>query len=61
MLQASRIVISLTLLVIAFVSVYGFACTFEPLPAKTQWTWRAIYSLLLVSSSYGILRLWRRP
>ena len=61
MLQAARLIISLTLLVVALFCIYGFACTFEPLLPRTQWTWRAIYTLILIAISYSIFRLWRRP
>jgi hypothetical protein len=60
MLFAARFIVSLTLLIVALFCVYGFALTFEPLPPKTQWTWRAIYITLFILTTGGVIKLWRK-
>jgi hypothetical protein len=37
--------IFISLIVLAF-CLYGFAATFEPMNATTQWTWRVVYGLI---------------
>lgn len=61
MILLARILLTLFLVAIALFSIYGFACTFEALPAATQWTWRAIYTFIFLANAYVIYRVWRRP
>ena len=53
--------IGLTLLLTALLlfSVFGFLCTFEPLPSVTQWTWRLIYGIVALLAILGSVRLWK--
>ncbi len=50
----ARLISVLMLLGVTGFCVFGFLATFEPLPATTQWTWRAIYSVVGIASLAGV-------
>ena len=54
-----RIILSIFLSAVALFCVFGLLSTFEPLPTDVQWTWRAIYSLILIGNLAGIVHLVR--
>lgn len=49
----ARLISAIVLLGVTGFCVFGFLATFEPLPAATQWTWRAIYGIVGTAALVG--------
>ena len=54
-----RILLALFLAAAALFCVFGFAATFEPMPAQTQGGFRGIYGLIFVGNVAGLVHLIR--
>jgi hypothetical protein len=54
-----RIIISIFLSAAALFCVFGLIATLEPMPADVQWTWRGIYTLILIGNLAGLVHLIR--
>jgi len=54
-----RIIISIFLSAATLFSVFGLLATLEPMPTDVQWTWRGIYTLILIGNMAGLVHLIR--
>ena len=52
-----RLIVTLVCLAVMAFCAFGFLATFEPLPAATQWTWRAIYGCVAALATTGIVAI----
>jgi hypothetical protein len=57
----SRLLLSLALMIIAGICLFGFIGTFEPMPRITQLSWRAIHACAGLGSVLAIGWLWLKP
>ena len=54
-----RTLLALLLAAAALFCAFGFAATFEPMPAQSQWVLRGIYGLIFTGNVAGLAHLIR--
>jgi len=56
---AIKLLLSLLFAGIAVFCVFGFLCTYEPMPWFWQMLWRVIYAVVCVAALFFSFRIWR--
>lgn len=54
-----KLLLSLLLAGVASFCVFGFLCTYEPLPPRVQMTWRVIYAVVGLAGLGALVPVWR--